>query len=65
MLLLDYWNASYPDYATYKGWELNACRMCPDGSTPVMQLGTEVFSELKCVGKDGTKIHPLRADATP
>jgi len=22
VLLLDYWNASYPDYATYKGWEL-------------------------------------------
>ena len=41
VLLLDYFNTSYPEYRTMKGWEIKACTMCPDGSDPVMQLGAE------------------------
>lgn len=55
VLVLDYFNTSYPEYRTMKGWELKACTVCPDGSDPVMQLGAEVFAELQCVGKDGTR----------
>lgn len=55
VLLLDYFNTSYPDYATYKGWELKACQVCPDGPDPLIQVGSEVFSEMQCVTKDGSK----------
>jgi len=43
VLLLDYFNVSYPDYATYKGWELKACQVCADGSEPVTQVSFFFF----------------------
>ena len=59
VLLLDYFNVSYPDYATYKGWELKACQVCADGSEPVTQVGEDVFTDLQCVHSDGSRTPAL------
>ena len=58
VLFLEYYFSSYPSYGTFKGWSVEPCHKCDDGSMPVLTNDFDGKGVWKCgvSGKGATTL---------
>ena len=58
VLFLEYYFSSYPSYGTFKGWSVEPCHKCDDGSMPVLTNDFDGNGVWKCgvSGKGATTL---------